>query len=80
MQKIIKNIFLISLFFILGNCDQGQQSKNSSNSVVIVKVFSSLTCPHCADFHGAIYKKLEKEYKVGQRTLRKFFVENGLCA
>jgi len=29
---------------------------------VIVKVFSSLTCPHCADFHGKIYEKLEKEY------------------
>jgi protein-disulfide isomerase len=30
--------------------------------MVIVKVFSSLTCPHCADFHGKIYEKLEKEY------------------
>jgi site-specific DNA recombinase len=29
---------------------------------------------------GMGIKKLEKEYKVGQRTLRKFFVENGLCA
>ena len=27
-----------------------------------VKVFSSLTCPHCADFHGKIYEKLKKEY------------------
>ena len=62
MLKIIKNICLISLLFILANCDQANQSKNSSNSIVIVKVFSSLTCPHCADFHGAIYKKLEKEY------------------
>jgi protein-disulfide isomerase len=62
MLKIIKNIFLISLLFILTNCDQSKQSKNSSNSVIIVKVFSSLTCPHCADFHGKIYKKLEKEY------------------
>ena len=44
------------------NCDQATQSKNSSNSVVVVKVFSSLTCPHCADFHGAIYKKLDDEY------------------
>tara|TARA_B110000902_G_C13908790_1_gene437409 strand:- start:65 stop:553 length:489 start_codon:yes stop_codon:yes gene_type:complete len=30
--------------------------------MVTVKVFSSLTCPHCADFHGKIYEKLEKEY------------------
>ena len=47
---------------MLTNCDQATQSKDSSNSIVIVKVFSSLTCPHCADFHGTIYKKLENEY------------------
>ena len=62
MLKIIKNIFLLSLFLLFANCGQESQSKNSSNNVVVVKVFSSLTCPHCADFHGAIYKKLEKEY------------------
>ena len=62
MQKIIKNIFLISLFFIFINCDQAIQSKDSSNSIVVVEVFSSLTCPHCADFHGKIYKKLKNEY------------------
>ena len=62
MQKIIKNIFLISLFFLLANCDQSTQSKIGSNNIVVIKVFSSLTCPHCADFHGAIYKKLEDEY------------------
>ena len=59
---MIKNIFLISLFFIFANCDQATQSKNSSNSIVVVKVFSSLTCPHCADFHGKVYEILEKEY------------------
>jgi len=62
MLKIIKNIFLISLFFLFMNCDQSSQSKNNSNSMVTVKVFSSLTCPHCADFHGKIYEELEKEY------------------
>jgi len=62
MLKIIKNIFLISLFFIFVECDQTTQSKNSNNSIVVVKVFSSLTCPHCADFHGTIYEKLENEY------------------
>ena len=62
MLKITKNIFLISLFLMIANCDQTKQSKDSSNSIVVVKVFSSLTCPHCADFHGSIYKNLEKEY------------------
>jgi len=62
MLKIIKNIFLLSLFFLFVNCDQASQSKNSSNSMVTIKVFSSLTCQHCADFHGKIYEELEKEY------------------
>jgi protein-disulfide isomerase len=62
MLKIIKNIFLLSIFFIAMNCDRPSQSKNNGNSVVTVKVFSSLTCPHCADLHGKIYEKLEKEY------------------
>ena len=62
MSKIVKKILLISLFFIFVNCDQSTQSTNNSNSIVVVKVFSSLTCPHCADFHGKIYEKLEKEY------------------
>ena len=62
MQKIIKNIFLLSLFLIAVNCDQSSQSKNKNNSMVIVKVFSSLTCPHCADFHGKIFEELKEEY------------------
>jgi len=62
MLKIIKNIFLISLFFLAINCDQLSKNKNSSNNMLTVKVFSSLTCPHCADFHGKIYEELEKEY------------------
>jgi protein-disulfide isomerase len=68
MLKIIKNIFFISLFFVLANCDQATQSKNNSNSILIVKVFSSLTCPHCADFHGAIYEKLKNEYIIIDRV------------
>jgi protein-disulfide isomerase len=67
MLKITKNICLLSLFFLFMNCDQSSQSKNNSNSIVVVKVFSSLTCPHCADFHGKIYEELEKEYiRVGK--------------
>jgi len=62
MLNIIKNIFLSTLLLLLVNCDQASQSKNNSNSMVTVKVFSSLTCHHCADFHGKIYEELEKEY------------------
>ncbi len=62
MLKIIKNVIVLSFFFLFSQCDQPSETKNSSNSIVVVKVFSSLTCPHCAEFHKKIYKKLEKEY------------------
>jgi protein-disulfide isomerase len=58
----IKNIFLLTIVLLFFSCDSSSQSKNSSNNMVNIKVFSSLTCPHCADFHGKIYKGLEKEY------------------
>ena len=33
-----------------------------SQAKITVKVFSSLTCPHCADFHSAIFDKLKNEF------------------
>jgi protein-disulfide isomerase len=62
MLKIIKKIFLLSLFILSVNCEQASQNKSDSSSVVTVKVFSSLTCPHCADFHSEVYGKLKKGY------------------
>ena len=34
----------------------------SNEAKVKIKVFSSLTCPHCADFHAKIIPKIKKEY------------------
>jgi protein-disulfide isomerase len=62
MLKIIKKIFLLTTIFLYLGCDSSSQNKSGSNAIVTVKVFSSLTCPHCADFHGKIFEKLEKEY------------------
>ena len=33
-----------------------------SDAAVKVKVFSSLTCPHCANFHINVVPKIKKEY------------------
>ena len=33
-----------------------------SQAKITIKVFSSLTCPHCADFHSAIFDKLKNEF------------------
>ena len=67
MLNTIKNIILLSFLLLFIGCDSSSQSKNNSNTVVNIKVFSSLTCPHCAEFHGKIYEKLEREYiKLGK--------------
>ena len=37
-------------------------SVGNENAKVTVKVFSSLTCPHCANFHIKILKKLKIDF------------------
>ena len=56
-----KIIFLILLFFS-AQAESKVLSIGSPEAKVIIKVFSSLTCPHCADFHTNVYEKLKKEY------------------
>ena len=34
----------------------------SNNASVKIKIFSSLTCPHCANFHTEVLPKIKKEY------------------
>lgn len=64
MKKIIKNLLLSSLLILLTMCDNSSKSeaKKEITSTITVKVFSSLTCPHCANFHKEIFEDLKKEY------------------
>ena len=56
-----KTIFL--LFFVFSvHAESKVLSIGSPNAKVTVKVFSSLTCPHCANFHANVYEKLKEEY------------------
>ena len=34
----------------------------NKDAKIVVKVFSSLTCPYCADFHKKVFIKLKKEF------------------
>ena len=34
----------------------------NKNAKITVKVFSSLTCPHCANFHNSIFHELKKDF------------------
>ena len=65
-MKEISNIIykFIFLFFILvsSQAEGNILSVGQSDAKVTVKVFSSLTCPHCANFHTKIFYKLEKDF------------------
>ena len=56
-----KTLFLI-FFVFTAQAESKILSIGSPDAKVTVKVFSSLTCPHCADFHTNIYEKLKEEY------------------
>ena len=56
-----RTIFLI-FFVFSAQAESKVLSIGSPDAKVIIKVFSSLTCPHCASFHSNIYEKLKEEY------------------
>ena len=65
-MKEINKFFYKILFFVFLTCSVNAENKilsiGNSDAKIIVKVFSSLTCPHCANFHKNIFENLKKEY------------------
>ena len=69
---MLKNIRPIFIFFVIKILFFGGSVYSTENSTLIslgnknakvtIKVFSSLTCPHCAHFHEKIFKELKKEF------------------
>ena len=64
MRKVSKffTILIFILFSFIAQAESKILSIGSSNAKVVVKVFSSLTCPHCASFHTSIFNNLKKDY------------------
>jgi len=69
----VKLFFLIKICIIYliicleSYADDSNAQKNmvvigSDDAFVKIKVFSSLTCPHCADFHIKVVPEIKKEY------------------
>ena len=52
-------ILIFSQFFLYTNV-LSDILKIGNNAKITVKVFSSLTCPHCASFHENIFENLKK--------------------
>jgi len=56
-----KIIFLILLTFPV-SAKNNILATGNPGAKITVKVFSSLTCPHCANFHKDIFTNLENDY------------------
>ncbi len=71
-KNVTKNIGYFTIFFLVIlslfkiNSHALEINKNvyvgSKDAKIVVKVFSSLTCPYCADFHKKVFIKLKKEF------------------
>jgi protein-disulfide isomerase len=61
INNFFKTFLVIFLFFTV-QAESKILSTGSPDAKVTVKVFSSLTCPHCANFHEVIFDKLKDEY------------------
>ncbi len=68
MIKTIKSFLLIFVFLFVVECDSPSASTIKKQNLVTIKVFSSLTCPHCASFHDKIFYKLKEEYVVSGKV------------
>ena len=65
MKKINKFFYKVLFFILLTssvNAENRILSIGDSGAKITVKVFSSLTCPHCASFHKNIFENLKKEF------------------
>ncbi len=60
-KKFYNIIFLLFITFSL-NAESKILSEGKSDAKITIKVFSSLTCPACANFHSKIYYKLKKDF------------------
>ena len=61
INNFLKTVLVIFLFSSV-QAESKILSTGNPDAKVTVKVFSSLTCPHCANFHEVIFDKLKDEY------------------
>ena len=74
---MIKNKILICIFVAFfamsanAKDDFPYYGKLDPEPKIVIKVFSSLTCPHCADFHLNVMPKLLEKYVLSEKVLIK---------
>ena len=61
INNFLERVLVFFLFFTV-QAESKILSIGSPDAKVAIKVFSSLTCPHCANFHEVVFDKLKDEY------------------
>ena len=64
---LIKIILFFFIFLVKSYSDNLEKNDSlivlgSDTAIVKIKIFSSLTCPHCADFHTKVVPEIKREY------------------
>ena len=62
MNKFFYKLFFLILLTFAVNAENKILNIGKSDANITVKVFSSLTCPHCANFHKNIFENLKKDF------------------
>ena len=62
MNKFFYKLFFFILLTFSVNAENKILNIGKSDANITVKVFSSLTCPHCANFHKNIFENLKKDF------------------
>ena len=62
MIKLIHKIIFVFFIFFSFEVKSKEVGIGDVNSKVTIKVFSSLTCPACANFHSKIFYQIKEEF------------------
>ena len=73
LGSLFKLFFFIKIFIIYliiclksyaddSKVDKSIVAIGSYDAIVKIKIFSSLTCPHCANFHINVIPEIKKEF------------------
>ena len=61
-SKILYKTLLLIFIIFSTNAESKIVVEGKSDAKVVVKVFSSLTCPACANWHSKIFYKMKKDF------------------
>jgi len=76
---LTKILLIYFIFFLKSygdsiNADNNLIALGSNEAPVKIKIFSSLTCPHCANFHIKIVPEIKKDY-VDKNKVQLIFID-----